>query len=659
MAIQKMEFIRIVGSLDDMHEVLEKLVLSEKLHFDFEGAEAYDSSFIIHEYESLMTDPSTYKQENLDELEAQCASMQQTLEYLCKGLSVQPDIDKECLADTQYNINDARNDLDKLMEQMNAKIEEINRKKGAIGKFKQFREIISGIAYKDIDFKDIAGLNYFDYEIGFLSKENRMRLRRNYENISAIALNIGTIRNSTEDIDIIIFPKQFREETAKLLRSLNWVKLDIPEDISGDVSQMIRQADERIRTLQNEMDELSKVLHDNREEIGILLNKIYATIKLEERVLRLERDIVYGQNTFVLNAWIRKGDRKEVERVLSQHLPKLIIEVKNPDELERQVTPPTQFKNGFFVRPFEKVIRLYGLPAYNEIDPTPFVAITFCLMFGIMFGDIGQGLVYLLAGILIVKRRPGIGRILTRLGGSSIVFGFIYGSLFGLEQEELPWLPSLTGRPLDPKNIPMILIAGVIFGAAALTVSFAFGIINAIRRGNIEEGIFGKNGLAGYIFLMGLIFSAVAVTGIIVLPVGIPLLAMLASLILMMAKAPLSNLILNNRPLIHGTVGSYLTESVFEAVETILSTLSNAISFIRVGAFALNHAGLFLAFLVMSGMTENIVLKIIILILGNILILTLEGLVVFIQGLRLQYYEMFGKYFQGGGVAFNPAKINN
>ena len=659
MAIQKMEFIRIVGSLDDMHEVLEKLVLSEKLHFDFEGTEAYDSSFIIHEYESLMTDPSTYTQEDFDEIEAQCGSMEQVLEHLCTGLSVQPVLDKGSLVDTHYSIKDARTDLEKLMERMDAKIAEINRKKGAISKFNQFREMISCITYRDVDFKDIAGLNYFDYEIGSLSKENRMRLRRNYENISAVALNIGTIKGSVEDIDIIIFPKQFREETSKLLKSLNWVKLEIPEGISGNVSQMIRQTDERIRILQSEMDELSKVLNENKEDTRTLLNKIYTTIKLEERVLRLERDVVYGQNTFVLNAWIRKGDRKEVERVLSPYLSKLILELKNPYEFERQVTPPTQIKNNFFFRPFEKVIRLYGLPAYNEIDPTPFVAITFCLMFGIMFGDIGQGFVYLLAGILILKKRPGIGRLLTRLGGSSIIFGFIYGSLFGLEQSELPWLPSLTGRLLDPRNIPMILIAGVVFGAVALTVSFVFGITNAIRRGNIEEGIFGKNGLAGYIFLVGLILAVVAVTGIIGLSVAFPLLAMLVSLILMMAKTPLSNLVLHNRPLIHGTVGSYMTESVFEAVETVLSTLSNAISFIRVGAFALNHAGLFLAFLVMSEMTENIVLKIVILLLGNVLILTLEGLVVFIQGLRLQYYEMFGKYFQGGGVAFNPAKINN
>ncbi|MBU3804161.1 MAG: hypothetical protein H9872_05325, partial [Candidatus Cellulosilyticum pullistercoris] len=82
-----------------------------------------------------------------------------------------------------------------------------------------------------------------------------------------------------------------------------------------------------------------------------------------------------------------------------------------------------------------------------------------------------------------------------------------------------------------------------------------------------------------------------------------------------------------------------------------------SISFIRVGAFALNHAGLFMAFKVMAEMVPGEITKFIILVLGNILILTLEGLVVFIQGLRLQYYEMFSKYFDGDGVAYDPLKI--
>ncbi len=248
---------------------------------------------------------------------------------------------------------------------------------------------------------------------------------------------------------------------------------------------------------------------------------------------------------------------------------------------------------------------------------------------------------------------------MTRLGGSSIVFGFIYGSLFGLEQAELPWLPSLIGRLLDPRNIMLILITGVVFGVVVLTVSFIFGIINSLRIGNIEGGLFGKNGAAGYIFFISLVMSGVAVTGVVGLPIAIPISTLLLSFIVILLKEPLANLVLNNRPLIHGAIGSYLTESIFEGLETVLGTLSNAISFIRVGAFALNHAGLFLAFLVISEMTANIVLKFIILIVGNILVLTLDGLIVFIQGLRLQYYEMFSKYFHGEGIAFNPVKINN
>ncbi len=659
MAVQKMEYLRIVGSLEDMHEVLEKLVLSEKLHFDFEGTAEYDNSYIIHEYESVMTGPSTCEREDFEAVDARCGDMEQTLEHLGKGLDIKLGINKNSIAGAPYSLSDAQNDLNKLMEELDQPVGEINRKREAILKYEQFRETLNGITYKDIDFSRVAGLNYFAYEIGVLSQENLNRLRKNYENISAIALNIGMIRGSSEYIGIILYPKQFAEETAKLLKSLNWVRLDIPENLNGTVSEMIGQVSDRIRDLRKEIDERSKVVNLKKDETVRLLNKIYTAVRLERRILELEREITYGSSTFVLNAWIRKDDKKEILRVLDPLIRKIKIEEKNPNELGRQVMPPTQLKNNFFFRPFEKVIKLYGMPSYDEIDPTPFVAVTFCLMFGIMFGDIGQGFVYFLAGLLISKKRRAIGQLLARLGVSSMLFGAAYGSLFGLEQEELPWLWSLTGRPLDPRNIPVILIAGVAFGIAALTSSFTFSVINYIRKKNIEEGIFGKNGLAGYIFLMSLVLAIVSVVKAIDLPVAIPLASMLLSLAAMIAKEPLSNLVSAKKPLIHGSLGSYLTESLFEGVETVLSTLSNAISFIRVGAFALNHAGLFLAFLVMSDVTSNTLLKIVILLLGNVLILSLEGLVVFIQGLRLEYYEMFGKYFQGGGIAFSPAKINN
>lgn len=659
MAIQKMLFLKIVGSIEDMHEIMKKLVLSENLHFDFENTNAFDNSYIIHEYESIMTSIPVYTPGDLGAIEAECNEMEASVSQLGSGLDMKLEIDKDSVKDIQYTLEDVRRDMDELIGQMGPKIQEINSKRAVIGQYEQFIEKMKCINYNDLDIDRISELNYFDYEIGALSKENRTRLRRSYESISAIVLNIGSIKNSNEDLEIIIFPRSFREETNQLLKSLNWVKLDIPEDIHGTVDLMITQAKKKIEGLQNEIGELSEVLETGKKETEALLNKIYTTIVLEKRILGLEREILRGESTFVLNAWIREGDKVKIEKLLNSVNGKVIIEEKKAGEIEGQVIPPTQFRNNRFFSPFEMIIRLYGLPSYYEIDPTPFIAITFCLMFGIMFGDIGQGLIYFIAGLLLHKRMKAAGQILTRLGGSSIVFGFVYGSFFGLEQSELPWLPSMIGKPLDPRNIPVILLAGVAFGVVVLTVSFVFGIINNIKAGDIKEGIFGKNGLAGYIFFISLVMCGVVVTGAIGLPIVLPVSALLISLMAMLAKEPLANLVTNKRPLVHGSIGSYLTESIFEGVETVLGTLSNAISFIRVGAFALNHAGLFLAFLVMSEMTQNIGLKIVILLFGNILILTLEGLVVFIQGLRLQYYEMFSKYFKGDGVAFNPVRINN
>jgi V/A-type H+-transporting ATPase subunit I len=659
MAIEKMLFLKIVGSIEDMHDTLRKLVLSEMLHFDQENTDAYDNHFIMHEYETYLAGTSVYTREDHTETKARCSRMEQLLEHLSKGLDISLSVDKESILDSQYCINEAMEDLDRINGLIGDHIDQIIQKKAEILNYESLKEKLLNIKYKDIDFRSISNLNYFDYEIGALTSTNRIRLRSNYENISAVVLNIGTIKNSVEDLYIIIFPKKFRDETEKLLKSLNWVRFEVPGEFTGTVSEIIEQLETKIEGLKKETDALYGLLESGKADTAAQLNRIYTAVMLEKKVMELENQVIYGESTYVLNAWIREKDFEKVKDLLRNEKKKIIVEEKKVSEMEGQVMPPTLFRNNRFFKPFETIIRLYGLPSYYEIDPTPFVAIAFCLMFGIMFGDIGQGLVYFIAGLVLLKKMPVAGQVLTRLGGSSIIFGFIYGSFFGLEHSELPWLPSLIGKPLDPKNIPMILIAGVVFGIVVMTISFMFGIINCLRRGNIENGIFGKNGAAGYVFFMGLIMSAAAVVGVIGLPVSVPLIAMLVSLILMLFKEPLSNLVSGKKPLIHGSFGSYLTESIFEGVETILSTLSNAISFIRVGAFALNHAGLFLAFLVMSEMTSNIVLKIIILILGNVLILTLEGLVVFIQGLRLEYYEMFSKYFQGDGVAFKPVKISN
>lgn len=656
MAIEKMVLLNLVGSLDDEHAILEELVLSENIHLNLEHNDVYDNHYMVHQYESMMPQDAFPIIENYAQMEAEYHGMLEAVEAIGKGMGITPKIDKVNVG-RKYLLKEAKEDLLQLKSEIGEPITRINENKELINKLTVFRKKAACIKSQWCNFKDLYELNYFDFQIGMLSYDNKIQIKKNYENISAIVLKVGDIPDSREDIYLIVYPKQFKDETKRLLKSLNWVDLGIPDDLIDMPGNLVAATDDKIDKIHKEVAELEKIVLTNLEKKTLILNKIYTRVKLEQKILSIKEEIVHGNNLFVLNAWVAKKDRRRIEEKIGDITDKFVVIVKDASELDKKIIPPTQLKNNCIFKPFETIVKLYGLPSYYEIDPTPFLGITFMLMFGIMFGDIGQGLVYFLAGVLLYKKSEVAGGVLTRLGLSSIVFGFVYGSLFGLEHEQLPWLPHIVGSPLSTVNIMPVLIAGVVFGIAVLSVSYIIGIINALRRGDIEAGVFGKNGIAGYIFFMGFVGTLVSLVQIIQVPIWVPLGIMVLMLGVMILREPLTNMVTGNRPYIHGEVSSYFIESAFEGVETILGALSNGISFIRVGAFALNHAGLFMAFLVMSEMTDSLLLKIIILLLGNILILTLEGLVVFIQGLRLQYYEMFSKYFSGDGHAYAPIKI--
>lgn len=661
MAIEKMVLLKIIGSLENMHDILKELVFSENAHLNLnvENSSAYNNYLVVHQYESEIVGQPIYNMVDPGNIHNSCSDCLSSVEELAHGLDVELKIDKNLLSDKSYSFEDARTDLGKIKFSIGGRVKDINEKKQQIEDLKDLRTKIDSIMDKSIQFNKIANLNYFDYELGTFTSDNKSRLKRNYENLSAIVLRIGVIKESTEDLYMIIYPKQFKEETDNLLKTLNWKELVIPEDLCCTVSDMISQIDAKIKNLQNEITELSHSIEQGRDDLKKKVLKIYNVFKLEDKIAELESRADFSQNSFVLDVWVNEDDKDDVEKAIASVTDKYLIKQKAAKEFGNQVVPPTKLKNNWFSWPFEMIVKMYGLPAYHEIDPTPFLAITYCLAWGIMFGDIGQGLVYLLAGLFLKKKMPAPGHILVRLGSFSIVFGFVYGSLFGLEKHELPWLPSLLdGGPLSPKNIPSILAVGVLFGVVVLTASFIIGIVNALRKHDIEEGVFGKNGITGYIFFISLVLTLVSVAGAIPVPTSVPVTTLLLSLVILVLKEPITHIVLGQRPLFKHGASEYFTEAIFEGIETILNALSNAISFVRVGAFALNHAGLFLAFLVMSEVVTNPIAKILILVVGNILILTLEGLIVFIQGLRLQYYEMFSKYFEGGGVEFKPIKLN-
>lgn len=659
MSIEKMVLLKVVGSTEDMNPIIKELILNENVHLNLnvENSNAYANYYVIHQYESDILGSTSLGLENSWDDEVKHLDGMGIVENLAKGMGVKLTVDKNILSEN-YKIKDIYNELMNIESSLGVKVKEINDKREIIKELQAFRLRVDSIGDKTLELNKLSDLNCFEYEIGMLSKENKWRLKKNYENLSAIVMRIGIINASDEDMYMIMYPKQFKGETDNLLKSLNWNRLERPEGITGTPLEMIGQIDERLNKLNNEIDSLTAAIEAEKKTNSNSINRLYNILNLEERINEVTEKAEIGNNIFAVDVWVQESELENVKKDISKVSKKYMLTQKTAEELGTQVVPPTKLKNNIFAKPFETIVKMYSLPAYNELDPTPFLAVTFCLAFGIMFGDIGQGLVYFLLGLALKKKIGDFAGIVMRLGATSIVFGFVYGSFFGLEKHELPWLPSLIqGGPLSPDNIPMILVAGIVYGLFALTVSYIYGIVNSMINKNIEEGIFGKNGIFGYMFFMSFVLTIIALTGIINVPVSAPLIVLLISIVAIVMKEPLANLVMGHKPLFHESPGAYFTESIFEAIETILAALSNTVSFVRVGAFALNHAGLFMAFLVMSEMVENIFAKILILVIGNILILTLEGVIVFIQGLRLQYYEMFSKYFKGEGVEFKPLKL--
>ena len=341
------------------------------------------------------------------------------------------------------------------------------------------------------------------------------------------------------------------------------------------------------------------------------------------------------------------------------------VTVENlPVDVDKRLTPPTKLKNNWFVKPFEMFVEMYGLPAYGQMDPTPFVALTYTLLFGIMFGDLGQGLVLMLVGWLASKKFGlRLGDIGVRIGISSAIFGLAYGSFFGDEEILTPFFTEilhLNGKPievLDANFTMTLLLATVALGAVLIMISMAINVMTRVRNHDLGEALFSQNGLAGFVFytaimvglalqmLMGIsVFNPVYIVLLIVLP-----------LILIFLKEPLTHKLAHEDMFPEG-VGGFVVESIFELLEVCLTFVANTMSFLRIGGFVLSHAGMMLVVYVLADMVGTTFSPLVI-VLGNIFVMCLEGMIVGIQVLRLEFYEMFSRYFDGGGTEFKSLKV--
>lgn len=543
--------------------------------------------------------------------------------------------------------------------------DDLQYKKTEEEKIKNAIEHLRFIRGLDISLGDVNSLRYLDFRLMKISTENMKKLKGNYENIPSIA--IGIYKDMDYEIIMAFTPYILMAEAHRIFKSLNCEVISLPTVESGTPKEIIEELTKQLYHLETEIkcleQELKNLIKQDINYIAIMDK----SLELELKSNSIKNSMACTNEFFYFSGWIPQKSVGKIKRSLSFCEERLIITEKAANEVSKTIVPPTSMKNNLLVRPFESMVSMYGIPSYGEVDPTSFLAISYMILFGAMFGDVGQGVVFILAGLYLMhkKKRPNLGGIIFRLGLSSVIFGFAYGSVFGFE--ELPhFLASLVGteemphffiRPME--NIMDTLVYGVVFGCSLLLVSYIYSLINNYRKRDLENGVFGKDGLVGLVFFISLLtfgYSKYEAINLFSDFIWYGIFAI--SLILMLLKEPLSNFIMGKRPLYGESKTDYFVEGGFGIIETLISIFSNTLSFIRVGAFALNHVGLFMAFTALAKMMQGGG-SVLMYVLGNIIILGLEGLIVFIQGLRLEYYELFSKYFEGGGIQFQSVKIND
>ena len=364
----------------------------------------------------------------------------------------------------------------------------------------------------------------------------------------------------------------------------------------------------------------------------------------EAQLRRRAAAAVRRRSTAILVGWTPEAAVETLAGRL-EPLGGVVVTLPRPAWIE----PPTLLPERRASTQFHPLVETYGIAPYEDVDPTPFAAVSFVLMFGMMFGDAGHGLLLALLGVL-VRLVPGrrlaplrrVWLLPTAAGLSAACFGLLYGEAFGPTGLVRPlWLAPLA----DPVRL---LIAGVGVGCALLASSYALGTVNRWREGGPRAALFSGAGLAGLVLFAG---GCVAVTGL-ALPA-----APLAWAGLGVALVGLA-LLTTGLALRAGPGAAGIVQVVVELFDAVVRLAANAISFARLAAFGMVHAAIGLVVwsgtvALWSGGLRWLGASALFL-AGNALAFALEGLVAGIQALRLEYYELFSKIFVGEGRRFRP-----
>jgi len=489
----------------------------------------------------------------------------------------------------------------------------------------------------EVPVEALATLKHHHLVLGTLPSENLARVAASLFMIAFVLVPVRVQGNRA----LVVAASAHHDAPIldRALRSAFFEPAPLPPDARGEPREALESVDLRIDGARARAAELERERAALAGALQAGLVPLEARLRAASALAGAIRHFPSRGEVFMVAGWVpqRRFERLAAEVRAAASAP-VVLQSEPPARQRRNV--PTLLRAPAWLRPFQMLVTTYGLSGYGEVDPTLPAALTFLLMYGMMFGDVGHGL--LLAGAaLLLTRRGGapLGKVMAAAGVSGALFGVLYGTVLGA-----PLLPPLWLRPLD--RVQDLLLASIAAGVVVLNLGFALNLVTRARARDWSGFLLDRNGVAGLSFYWMLLGGgALAVLG------RLPLWALLAALAVPAAalwlREPLLDRLTGRD---RAPLGDALVTGFFELFETALGYASNSLSFVRLGAFAVAHEGL-------SGMVMRYAegpFGWLVLLVGTVVIVGFEGLVVGIQALRLEYFEFFGRFFRGDGVPFVP-----
>lgn len=463
-------------------------------------------------------------------------------------------------------------------------------------------------------------------------------------------------------VSVVYFvPAVISKQVDVIYTSMHFERLIIPDEYNGTPDEAIAGLERQLEALQSAMYETEQNIKDILNERRAAILNAYEKLKSYStnfNVRKLAACTNHEINTFyILCGWMTEQDAAAFQSELEKD--ERVFCFVEDDQNNLLSGPPTKLRNPPLFRPFEMFIRMYGVPSYKEIDPTILIGLTYSFLFGFMFGDVGQGLVLLFGGLVLYKlKKLDLAAVIACCGVFSTLFGFLFGSIFGFENLIAPlWL-----RPAEQMmDLPFIgklntvFVVAIALGMGIIVLTMVLNIINGIRLHDPQSALLTNNGAAGLVFYGSVLISILLFMTGRGLPAAAVLIVMFGlPLLIIFFKEPLTALITRHKEEPADSPVMFFVQGLFELFELLLSYFSNTLSFVRVGAFAVSHAAMMEVVLMLAGAESGGAPNWIVVILGNVVVCAMEGLIVGIQVLRLEYYEIFSRFYKGSGREFRP-----